>query len=116
MTDRTFVAIAALLGLGAVAAGAFATHAIADPAAARLVETASRYQMWHALAMLGVAALGLRARPALWSFVLGVALFSGSLYGLASGAPRPIAWLTPVGGLALIAGWALLAMAACRRS
>jgi uncharacterized membrane protein YgdD (TMEM256/DUF423 family) len=116
MPDRTFVIIAALLGLGAVAAGAFAAHRIADPATARLVETASRYQMWHALAMLGVAALGLRARPAMWSFVLGVALFSGSLYGLAWGAPRPVAWLTPLGGMALLAGWALVAVAACRRS
>ncbi len=115
MTDRACVILAALFGLVAVAAGAFAAHGIADPVAARLVETASRYQMWHALALLALAALPIRARAAQAAFVLGVALFSGSLYALAAGAPRPVAWITPIGGVALIAGWALAAIAAWRR-
>lgn len=116
MSDRPLVALAALLGGTAVAAGALAAHGIADPAAARLVETASRYQMWHALAILALAALPLRVASACWGFVLGVILFSGSLYGLALGMPRWLAWLTPLGGLVLIGSWALAAIAAWRRA
>jgi uncharacterized membrane protein YgdD (TMEM256/DUF423 family) len=116
MPDRRLVALAALYGLTAVAAGALATHALAGSASPRtlgLVETAARYQMWHALAMLAAALLG--ARLAGWLFALGVLLFSGSLYALALGAPRPVAWLTPFGGLSFLAGWAVLALAALRR-
>ncbi|HMR29466.1 MAG TPA: DUF423 domain-containing protein [Geminicoccaceae bacterium] len=115
MPDRTFAVVAALLGLVAVAAGAFAAHGIGDPRAAGLVETASRYQMWHALAMLALCLSPVRAGAALAAFAAGVVLFSGSLYGLAMGAPRPIAWVTPVGGMLLIAGWALAALALWRR-
>lgn len=115
MPDRTFIVLAAVFGLIAVAAGAFAAHGIESPDAARLVETASRYQMWHALAMLGVMALGLGSRSALMAFAIGVLLFSGSLYALAIGAPRSIGWVTPLGGVALIVGWALVAVAGCRR-
>lgn len=118
MQDRRLVAVAALYGLLAVAAGAFAAHALAGratPRALELIETAAHYQMWHALAMLAAAALGPAARPAGWLFALGVLLFSGSLYALALGAPRPLAWVTPLGGLGFLAGWAALALAALRR-
>jgi uncharacterized membrane protein YgdD (TMEM256/DUF423 family) len=115
MPDQPLVAVAALLAGTAVAAGALAAHGIADPTAVRLVETASRYQMWHALAMLALAAMPLRAEAAGWGFALGVVLFSGSLYGLALGAPRWLAWLTPLGGLTLIGSWAAVAIAARRK-
>lgn len=115
MPDRAFAVIAALLGLVAVAAGAFAAHGIDDVRAAGLVETASRYQMWHALAMLALAVSPVRAGAALVAWILGVVLFSGSLYALAAGAARPVAWITPIGGMSLIVGWALAAYALLRR-
>ena len=114
---RTVVALAALFGLTAVAAGAFATHGLERAGAAeaaRWVETASRYQMWHALAMLGVAALQPKAKAPPALFALGIVLFSGSLYALAAGGPRLVVYLTPIGGLCLIAGWVALLWAALR--
>jgi uncharacterized membrane protein YgdD (TMEM256/DUF423 family) len=85
-----------------------------------LWQTAVQYHVWHALAMLAAGLLAhqlpqqgwLRAAAAL--FFAGTALFSGSLYALALGAPRPIGALTPVGGLALIGGWLCLVAAALR--
>jgi len=76
-------------------------------------ETAARYQMYHALALLGAAAwarsaTGTAGRRIGWAalcWCVGVVLFSGSLYGLASGGPRWLGPVTPLGGLALIAGW-----------
>jgi len=122
--QRPFLAIAALLGLGAVAAGAFGAHALeARLTAERLAvfETAARYQMYHALALLGVA-LATTALPASsrlltaagWAFVIGTVVFSGSLYLLALGGPRWLGAITPIGGLAFLTGWALLGVAALR--
>lgn len=110
-SERMLMLLAVLLGLGAVAAGAFATHGLeqqGDARGALLVETAARYQMWHALAVIACLGAGLRARGACTAFVLGALLFSGSLYALALGAPRPAAWITPLGGLCFLAGWAML--------
>ena len=122
--QRTYLAIASLLGLLAVAAGAFGAHALeARLSADRLAifETAARYQMYHALALLAVAwaagALGGAAstvHAAGWAFVGGTLVFSGSLYALAFGAPRWLGAITPLGGLALLTGWALLGIAALR--
>ncbi len=114
---RPVVALAAVFGLTAVAAGAFATHGLEEAGAAQAagwVETASRYQMWHALAALACAALLPDAKlpPILWA--LGIVLFSGSLYALAAGGPRLVVYLTPIGGLCLIAGWLALIWAALR--
>jgi uncharacterized membrane protein YgdD (TMEM256/DUF423 family) len=112
MRHRAWVGLAALFGLLAVAAGAFAAHGLqarGDARAVALVETAARYQMWHALAMLGYAALGVTSRLPLLFWALGIVLFSFSLYALAFGAPRPVAMITPVGGTAFLAGWATLA-------
>lgn len=117
MRDRIWVGIAALFGLSAVAAGAFAAHGLQARGAARaaeLVETASRYQMWHALAMLACLALGSRPRLPLWCWSVGILLFSLSLYALAAGAPRVVGVVTPVGGSALLLGWAVLAWQAFR--
>ena len=78
--------------------------------------TAVQYHFWHAL---GVIAIGLAAsqlpgawvRAAGWLLIAGTALFSGSLYGLALGAPRSLGAVAPVGGALLIAGWLAFAAA-----
>jgi uncharacterized membrane protein YgdD (TMEM256/DUF423 family) len=109
---------AGLNGLMAVAMGAFAAHGLGgmlDPAALALVETASRYQLAHALALIAVALLlkpPTRQRRLVhaigWLFLAGIVLFAGSLYLLALTGMRAFVWVTPFGGLALIAGWAAL--------
>lgn len=121
---RAFLALGALFGLTAVAAGAFGAHALeARLAADRLAifETAARYQMYHALALLALAlaaALLPEARGltngAGWLFVAGTFVFSGSLYLLALGGPRWLGAITPIGGVCFLAGWALFGVAALR--
>ena len=115
--------LGALLAFLAVALGAFGAHALkgrlsADDAA--IWQTAVQYHGWHALALLACG-LVLQARPdagavvvAAWLFVVGVALFGGSLYALALGAPRGIGAVTPIGGVAFLAGWAAFAWGAWR--
>lgn len=122
MTIRVFLAIAAILGGSSVAAGAFASHALKDRLSDRaleIFETATRYQMYHALALLLVAILLSRAEAAQsWltvagsAFIIGVAIFSGSLYTLSLSGIKWLGAVTPLGGVALIAGWACLAVAA----
>ncbi len=107
--------LGAVLALLAVGAGAFGAHGAGDERAAALIETAARYQMWHALAII-LAAIALpAARLPSWCFTGGILAFSGSLYALALGAPGPVAMLAPLGGLAFMAGWALLALAFWRQ-
>jgi len=104
----------ALLCALAVALGAFGAHGLESrlaPDALALWHTAVQYHFWHAL---GVLAVGLAAahfpgwwiKAAGWLLVAGIASFSGSLYALALGAPKALGALTPVGGLALLLGWA----------
>jgi uncharacterized membrane protein YgdD (TMEM256/DUF423 family) len=123
-TQRAFLAIAALLGFIAVAAGAFGAHALEArlaPDRLAIFETAARYQMYHALALLGVAWAGsaLAGNETLttaagWAFVAGTVVFCGSLYLLALGGPRWLGAITPIGGLGFLTGWALLGLAALR--
>ena len=116
--DRTFGGIGALFGFLAVALGAFGAHALRarlSPADLEIFETAARYQMYHALALLLLAALAPRFPGALvsaagWLFTAGVIVFSGSLYVLVLSGQRWLGAVTPLGGLALIAAWALLAL------
>jgi uncharacterized membrane protein YgdD (TMEM256/DUF423 family) len=109
---KTLAILAALSGALAVAAGAFGAHA-ASGMAAELLKTGSHYQLIHAL-----AALALLQRPlgafAGWCFVIGGALFAGSLYALALGAPHIFGIVTPFGGMGLIMGWFALAIGASR--
>jgi len=118
--DRTFVALGALLGGLAVVAGAFGAHGLRDRLAPDLLavfETAARYEMYHALALVLVGLIAPRvpaAVPAGWCFVAGTLIFSGSLYALALTGQRWLGAITPFGGVAFIAGWALLAWAAWR--
>ena len=111
---RAALQLAAAFGFFAVMAGAFAAHGL-DGQPAVWMEKASRYAMWHALALLAAAALELATVPVVTAFGLGVLLFSGSLTALALGAPRKIALITPFGGFALLAGWLLLGLTAWRR-
>ena len=114
-----FVSIGARLGLLGVAAGAFGAHALRDrlePAQLQVFETAARYQLVHALALLFTGAHA-RTAPragavaAGWLFLAGVAVFSGSLYTLALTGVRAWGAVTPVGGLCFMAGWLALARA-----
>ena len=120
--SRTFLAIAAIFGGLSVGAGAFATHALRERLSERSLEffeTAARYQMYHALALLLVALLISRAEfpqplfvVAGWSFIIGVLIFSGSLYALSLTNIKVLGAITPLGGAAFIAGWGALAIAA----
>ena len=103
---------AALSGAVAIAAGAFGAHG-AGERAAELLRTGGQYQLIHAVAAL--VALSLAARGPGWLFVIGAALFAGSLYALALGGPRWLGPVTPVGGLLMIAGWLWLAVLLARR-
>ena len=93
--------------------GAFGAHALRaslDESALATWHTAVDYQFWHALALLVIGCIARdRATPPLRAaaiaFVTGIVLFCGSLYALALGGPRAIGAITPIGGLALIAGW-----------
>ena len=106
-----------LAGL-AVAAGAFGAHALRerlDPASLATFETAARYQLIHALAIVVAAERAARtnnatAMRAAALFAAGIGLFSGSLYVLALGGPRLLGAVTPFGGLSFMAGWVLLAL------
>jgi uncharacterized membrane protein YgdD (TMEM256/DUF423 family) len=111
--------IAAINGFIAVAAGAFGAHGLKgrlDADALAIFETAARYQMYHALA-IGLAATAPRnsaAQLACAAFLTGIVLFSGSLYLLALTGARAFGFVTPLGGLAFLAGWLALAWAAVR--
>jgi uncharacterized membrane protein YgdD (TMEM256/DUF423 family) len=105
--------LAGVFGALAVALGAFGAHglkAYLSAADLALWHTAVQYQFWHSLALLAVAIAPGRVprRACLWAWSLGMLLFCGSLYALALGAPRGLGMLTPLGGLALIIGWAVL--------
>lgn len=120
---RLITTISATYGLFAVVLGAFGAHALEARLEAsgthEVWKTAVDYQMWHALALLFLAIAPVQSRATEWAagcFCLGVALFSGSLYGLALDGPRWLGPVTPLGGLSLTIGWALLILAAVRSS
>ncbi|HEU4650196.1 MAG TPA: DUF423 domain-containing protein [Croceibacterium sp.] len=98
--------------------GAFGAHALKarlGGEALSVWQTAVQYHFWHALALLAVPQLkGAWAKLAGWLFVAGIVVFSGSLYALALGAPRELGMVTPIGGVALILGWAAFAAAALK--
>jgi uncharacterized membrane protein YgdD (TMEM256/DUF423 family) len=116
--DRIFVGVGAVSGLISVAAGAFGAHGLRvriPPESLAIFETAARYQMYHALALLAVAWAVTRWPGTLphwagWLFVIGTILFSGSLYALALTGVGWFGAITPVGGVALLGGWLCLAL------
>lgn len=108
--------IGAIYGLLGVAAGAFGAHALRGRLSEEMLaiyRTAVEYQFWHALALLAIGLLARQAAGA-WltasgvAFTLGVLVFSGSLYVLALSGIRVLGAVTPLGGVALIVGWACL--------
>jgi uncharacterized membrane protein YgdD (TMEM256/DUF423 family) len=120
--DRGFFVMGAVSAFLAVAAGAFGAHALRGrltPEALTIFETAARYQMYHALGLVAVGWAVARwpASPASWAgwlFVAGTVLFSGSLYALALSGMRWLGGITPIGGVAFLVGWLILAYAATR--
>jgi uncharacterized membrane protein YgdD (TMEM256/DUF423 family) len=112
------VAAGAINALLAVAAGAFAAHGLKNrlpPRALEVFETGARYHMYHALGMLLCAVVATStARTAGWILQAGIAIFSGSLYALALTDVKILGAITPIGGLAFLAGWAYLAWGALR--
>jgi uncharacterized membrane protein YgdD (TMEM256/DUF423 family) len=120
---KLFLILAAANGFIAVAFGAFGAHGLTGKIADNFLsayETAVHYHFYHALALFGVALLLQRSGEKTvlmasgWAFVIGILLFSGSLYGLALGAPRWLGPITPIGGVALLLGWLLLLTSALR--
>ena len=125
MNHRLPFLAAALFGASGVAAGAFGAHALRPFLIERGMldawETGVHYHLLHAVALLGVAgwlrgergtsSLS-RAPWAVWCWCAGIVLFSGSLYLLAVGGPAWLGPVTPVGGVALIAGWLWIGAAA----
>ena len=128
MSPKRLLFYAGLSGLLGVALGAFGAHALHDILAQRqtvaIWQTAVLYHLIHAVGLLGLAGwnsvaatrlpAGLSGAAICW--IAGTILFSGSLYGLALGAPRALGPITPAGGLALLAGWVLVIITGWRQS
>ncbi len=119
---KIFFIIGALCAATAVAAGAFGAHALKtrlSPELLNVFETGVRYQMYHAFALLGTG-LALNKWPgplvqnAGWLFLLGILLFSGSLYSICLSEIKTLGIITPIGGLAFIGGWLCLALGVLR--
>ena len=119
---QILMGIAALFGGLAVAGGAFASHALKDKLSDRaleIFETGTRYQMYHALALLLVVVLLTQSQAAqTWlnsagiAFIVGTIIFSGSLYALSLSGIKWLGAITPIGGAAYLIGWGCLAIAA----
>lgn len=115
---KLFITLAALSGMFAVIFGAFGAHALKgklDNHALSIFETAVQYHFYHSFALLMVGIIAItQPQTALlkssgWLFIVGIVIFSGSLYLLSLTGLRWLGAVTPLGGLALIAGWACLA-------
>jgi uncharacterized membrane protein YgdD (TMEM256/DUF423 family) len=116
--SRTFIVAGAVGGFLSVAFGAFGAHALKEhlsPEMLQMFETGVRYQMYHSLALFVVAwgadkyISGLFSKAG-WLFIVGIVIFSGSLYLLTFTGLRWFGAVTPVGGVAFLAGWACLAV------
>ena len=119
--------IAALSGFLCVTIGAFAAHGLSkvlEPKELAWIETGVKYQMFHTLAIMGIGIAQLcreslvaskMANVAAGSWVLGVLLFSGSLYALSLGAGQFLVWVTPVGGTLFLIGWFCLAYGSLKK-
>jgi uncharacterized membrane protein YgdD (TMEM256/DUF423 family) len=117
--DRTWLAIGSILMFLAVAFGAFGRHALKPRLSLEMLETfevATRYLVYHALALIAVSLLaprtGVVVQVAGGLFAVGIVIFSGSLYALALTGTRWLGAVTPIGGLLLLAGWLALVWAA----
>ena len=124
---KLWLAAGALNGFIGVALGAFAAHILRDkverhalePRLFEVWEVGVRYQMYHALALVAVALLRSNAPSNLldaagWAFLIGIILFSGSLYAMTLSHVRALGAITPLGGVAFLAGWVMMGMVAFR--
>lgn len=119
---KLFLGLGAAFGGLAVVLGAFGAHALRSALSAddlATFEIGVRYQMYHALALVAVAWATTQWESgaltvAGWSFVVGILVFSGSLYTLVLTGQRWLGAVTPIGGVAFIVGWAILAWTALR--
>ncbi|OZI64200.1 DUF423 domain-containing protein [Bordetella genomosp. 1] len=122
MTDRTLIILAALNMIVAVGAGAFGAHGLKQTLGTDMLavwQTGVQYHLIHALGLFAIALMGARyASPQLaiagWLMFAGIVLFSGSLYALALTGTRILGIITPIGGTAFLAAWALVGWAAWR--
>jgi uncharacterized membrane protein YgdD (TMEM256/DUF423 family) len=122
MNGWAWVRVGAVMGFLGVAIGAFGAHGLKSRldslGTAATFHTGVEYHFYHALAILAVGALGawLPARNSLgvagWAFLVGIVLFSGSLYVLSVTGIKPLGMITPFGGVAFLVGWAALAYSA----
>ena len=120
--DRLFFALGALSAFIAVGAGAFGAHGLKHrltPEMLAVFDVAVRYQIYHAFGLIACAWAVTRWPGPLvnaggWLFVVGSVVFSGSLYALALSGMRGLGAVTPLGGLAFLAGWLCLAIAVVR--
>ena len=114
--DRFFFIVGAIMAFLAVALGAFGAHALKNrltPDMLDIFEVGVRYHMYHALGLLAVAWATSRwpesnLTAAGWAFIVGIIIFSGSLYILSMTGMRWFGAITPLGGLAFLIGWAIL--------
>ncbi|NVK36801.1 MAG: DUF423 domain-containing protein [Gammaproteobacteria bacterium] len=124
ITSRNVLAIAALIGFASVTIGAFAAHGlkhILSHQALLWMDTGVKYQMLHGGVLL-ILAFALRQWP-IWvavqwacvSFMLGILLFSGSLYIMAASQIKALGMITPIGGIALLVGWLCLLVASFKQ-
>ncbi|OJH40613.1 DUF423 domain-containing protein [Cystobacter ferrugineus] len=120
---RLWLILGAASAFLSVAAGAFGAHALRTrlpPDLQTIFETGARYHMYHSLGLIAIGLLAhLRPSPLLtgagWALVVGIVLFSGSLYALALSGVRVLGAITPLGGVAFLVGWVLFALAAWRQ-
>ncbi|MGK7882059.1 MAG: DUF423 domain-containing protein [Crocosphaera sp.] len=119
---KLFLFIGSILAALSVAGGAFATHALKNQLSDRsleIFETGTKYQMYHALALILVALLLTRVEtPSItmisagYAFIIGILIFSGSLYALSLTGIKWLGAIAPIGGAAFLIGWLSLAIAA----
>ncbi|WP_432785267.1 hypothetical protein AAEX37_02157 [Oligella sp. MSHR50489EDL] len=121
---RLFICLGALFGFLGVVLGAFGAHGLQNIVEAKQLavwHTGVQYQMYHSLALLSVSLLAVSlvnpriARWAGWAFVLGILLFSGSLYAIVLLGVKTLGLITPIGGLFFLIGWLLLLLAAIKK-
>lgn len=114
--DRFFFVSGSVAALVGVALGAFGAHSLRtklSPEMLSIFEVGVRYQMYHAFGLIAVAWATARwpetnLNAAGWAFIVGIVIFSGSLYLLSTTDVRWLGAITPIGGLAFIIGWAIL--------
>lgn len=126
MTGKTMIVVGAACGFLSVAMGAFAAHGLkrmVGPDEVAWVQTGAQYQMYHSLGLVLIGILSLQTASsksllslAAVALIVGIVIFSGSLYVMALTGERKLGMITPIGGVAFLLGWALLAVAALRKT